>query len=398
MSTKPNRSKSESKKPAPALRPSLVRYYDPSYLHEITIRTNRGVFGFDPNCQELASKIVGMLYLAATIYGIKVLAVHFMSNHYHGLFEIPSSSKFCKFLMYFHGGLARLSHEHLGSSGKFWSENKWVPVAQDEVSVSRRIRYILGQAVKAGLVEHPVQFPGVSSAKAMIDGIPLHGTVVDRTRRYRDSQLKGGAGSEEVYSTGVAVTISPPQCWAALSPGELQGRYRAIADEAAVTPLHVLRKIALLAGPAPFGGPQVPEANRARAEGPVGVAPEAAEEAGEGEVPLTQCYASKTESGSGNSVETNWIPPRRSESGEPFEQGPPKAKKAGNRKNRLPYLLSANLMEVLEYEARYLAICQAYAEAKQRWHKGAKSGQRGLAGPKFCLPLHTLVGSMPLVD
>ncbi len=395
MSTQPSQPKS-SKKPVASRRATLVRYYNPAYLHEITIRTNRGAFGFDPNCPEMNSKIVGLLYMAAIIYDIKVIAIHFMSNHYHGLFDIRSSSKFSKFLMHFHSGLARLSHEHLGREGKFWSENKWVAVAQDEVSVARRIRYILGQAVKANLVEHPIQFPGVSCAKAMIDGKSLRGIVIDRTQRYRDAQLKAGVAPEEVYSREVVLDISPPPCWADLSPGELQLRYRAIADDAASTPLHVLRKTPLLAGSVLTAEPQVPGAQPASADGQAASAHATC--AGP-RADLTSCYSPEFEDvSSGNSEERVWIPPHQSDSRQPFEQGPPKGKQRGDSRKRIPYLLSANLREVQEYEAAYLAICETYAVAKQRWRRRARSDAGGLSGPKFCLPQHTLVGSMPFVD
>ncbi len=367
-------SKANSKKLLEPRCASLVRYYDPKYLQEITIRTNNGKFAFDPNDQELSGRIVGLLFLAATIYEVKIVAVHFMTNHYHGLFEIASSGKFCKFLMHFHGGLARLAHERLGSNGKFWCENKWVAVAQDEVSVGRRIRYILGQGVKAGLVDHPIQFPGVSCAAPMIDGKPLIGKLIDLTRRYRDAQLKAGAGPLDAYTRTVELPISPPRCWADLSPGELQLRYRAIADEVATVPLHVLRKTPLLSGPARFAMEQQQES-------------------------LTQCYTPDTNGYFGTSgVEVVCIPDRKSEYDMPYEQGPPKAKKRNGKKKRMPYLLSANLKEVIAYEEQYLAVCAAYAEAKQRWRTRARSSLEGLTGPRFRLPPHTLVGTMPVPD
>ena len=379
LTAKSNDSKKPPKKPAKPIRARLVRYYNPKYLHEVTIRTNNGKFAFDPNNEELSRQIIGLLFLAATIYNIKIIAIHFMSNHYHGLFDIPSSGRFCKFLMYFHGNLARLGYEHLGTKGKFWSDNKWVAVAQDEVSVARRIRYILGQAVKARLVEHPIQFPGVSCARPMIDGKPLIGSVIDLTQRYRDAQLKAGAGPLEVYTRPVEVAISPPPCWSDLSPGELQLRYRAIADEAAVTPLHVIRKTPLLGGPPAQRPAEVPAADEPSVQPPA----------------LTRCYTPETEAVCGETVR---IPPRESESGKPYEQGPPTPKKRGEKPKRMPYLLSANLQEVLEYERQYLQICEVYADAKCRWLARARSNATGLSGPKFRLPQHTLVGTMPLVD
>lgn len=371
MTALSNYSKDHRNQSQQPVRASRIRYYDPKYLHEVTIRTNNGAFSFDPNNQDLNSKIVGLLFLASALYGIKIVALHFMTNHYHGLFEIPSSGNFCKFLMHFHGGLARLAHDALGTKGKFWSENKWVAVAQDEVSVARRIRYILGQAVKPGLVEHPIQFPGVSSAAAMVDGKPLLGKVIDLTKRYRDAQLKAGAGPLTSYVRIVEVAISPPRCWAHLSRGELQLRYRAIADEAAHTLLHVLRKTKLLAQP---------KDSAVTAD-------------------LAQCYAPNSDGLFCDSPgDTVVIPQRESESGRPFEQGPPGAKKRPGKRSRMPYLLSANQDEVAEYERQYLAVCDAYAAAKQHWRARARTGAGGLTGPRFRLPQHTLVGTMPLLD
>ena len=213
-----------------------IRHFTPTLLHEVSQRVNGGVCCFDPNNAELRDAFLGALAKSQRRYGVKVLAFHFTNNHYNGLFQIPSAGKFSRFLAHFHAGLAAAYHRVCRTDGKLWGYMTWNPVATDERSVCKRLKYIMGQAVAEGLVSHPGRFPGASSVDWMLNGAPLVGTVFDGTRRCRDRRRKAGPDVMDGYVERLNVQMTPPDCWASLPDDALRVRYRRLADELAGLP------------------------------------------------------------------------------------------------------------------------------------------------------------------
>lgn len=367
-----------------------IRVYDPQFLHEITLRISGGDYLLDMNCRELRNLVQGALAKYAAKYCIKVIAFHFLSNHYHGLFAIPSASMFMRFLTSFHSAMALLINARRNRSGHVWSENKWFPVTQDPATVSQRISYIMNQAVAAKLADHAIQFPGPASNEWMIDGTPVLGLVFDATRKYRDSQLKEGAKPDEAYLKAVEVPMAPPPCWAELSEEHLRKLYRGLADEGAKVPLAVLR-----AAPAEMLASDVPPA-----ESRVPVADPMADPQ-----PPRQCqqptitpesYIADLERR--RLTEQVCIINRLDALGRPYSPGKVRPKDRQPRPKKRIWILSADAAVREEYGRLYMELVDAYHAAKSSWRTAAQNGPDGLKAGGFQLPAHTLAGSMPLVD
>ncbi|MBI5610195.1 MAG: transposase [Deltaproteobacteria bacterium] len=208
------------------------RRYCDDHLFEVTQRTNRGECLFDCNDQGLRAEIDGLLAHAQERYGVAIYAYHFMSNHYHGLFGAPSAQQFADFLAYFHGGLARLVNRCRGQRGHVWGGRaRVVAVATDEASLVSRLRYILGQASRAGMVTHPLAFPGSSSSRALAYGESIVGRTVNWTAQCRDRRLVGGPKSADAYETLREVKLSPLPCWSHVNEAARRRLYRAITDD-----------------------------------------------------------------------------------------------------------------------------------------------------------------------
>ncbi len=371
--------------------PRRYRVFDPGLYHEVTQRIRDGKFLLDPNCPDLKAAIYGQLAVSMRRYGVTLVALHFMTDHFHALYGITCPYKFAKFLAHFHAGITRAYNKLRGADTpqrdyrpvRLWDEMGWFPVATDEKSVSWRIRYIMGQAVAAKLVDHPIQFPGASTIDAMIDGTPMTGKSYDATARYRDSRLKAGASPDDAYLKASEVTISPPGCWAHLSPLELRQKYIDIADSVARVPLAELRRGKQAVPVQPTGAhpePDVAEAGEFRDPGPWQVPPASgdfAEEAGE------KCY----------------IPPRVDEAGQPFEAGAPQPKKSyytsdGKRKRR-PLILAWSESVCQAYEEAYSEWVSAYLQAKSDCQARMAITNGGLGAPGLVIPPFMLLGSMP---
>ena len=383
-----------------------LRYLNPAFYHEISQRANEGAFKFDPNDAELRDAFYGVLAYAAWYYGVQVLAFHFMTNHYHGLYGFECPRKFSMFLSFLHAGFARSYHRIHGTSNKLWSYMTWNPVAKDAASVRRRLKYIMGQATAtaASMVKHPDEFQGASSLDWMLHGKVLTGVRFDSTQKSRDrNRLAGGAKPDEAYKTRYELTITPPSAWAELSPQELRTKYWEIADELAdearIARENAERKRAETeAAERKREEEEAAEREQASADSPEPIAePEQKSADQQGNVqeqpavdadpPASQMPRDKVKT-----------PMPTDESGDPLVMGKVKPKLADGTfgRARRPKLLAADRAVVQAFEDEYAACCQTYREAKEEWRSKAKYNEHGVLSAQITLPPYMMIGTMPL--
>jgi hypothetical protein len=68
---------------------------------------------------------------------------------------------------------------------KFWARrHQAILVSHEEEAQVGRLAYLLGNAIKEGLLERPHHWPGVHCARALCHGTELEGTWFDRTAQY----------------------------------------------------------------------------------------------------------------------------------------------------------------------------------------------------------------------
>jgi len=114
---------------------------------------------------------------------VEIVALSFLSNHWHGLLVVEDQQELSRFMQHFQGNLAREVGRLVGWKGPLWSRRYDGIVVSDESEVQwARLRYVLENGVKEGLVESPLEWPGVHAARALVDGKPLEGHWFDRTR------------------------------------------------------------------------------------------------------------------------------------------------------------------------------------------------------------------------
>lgn len=119
---------------------------------------------------ETNNAYVYCLAYAAERYGVEVMFTVAMSNHHHtGIYD--RYGKYPEFLECFHKLFAKCQNALRGRWENFWSSEQTSVVrllsGQDVVN---KLVYAVCNPVQAALVEHALQWPGVSSLRATLEG------------------------------------------------------------------------------------------------------------------------------------------------------------------------------------------------------------------------------------
>ena len=173
---------------------------------EISNRTIQGRFLLRPS-PELNEVIIGVLGRAQRRFGLRIFAFQFLSDHYHLLVWAIDAQQLAGFMEYFGGNLAREAGRASAWRGKFWSRRYHSAVVDSSrESLADRLRYIVSNGCKEGLVASPLDWPGVSSTPALLDGsMKLCGTWFDRTREYRLKKCR----PRSIFAEPEEVRLSP---------------------------------------------------------------------------------------------------------------------------------------------------------------------------------------------
>jgi len=113
------------------------------------------------------------LAVAAERHDIDVLFTIAMSNHHHtGIFD--RRGNYPAFLEYFHKLFAKCQNALRGRWENFWSsEQTSVVRLETGEDVLNKLIYSVCNPVEAALVEHALEWPGVSSLRSMLEGRAL---------------------------------------------------------------------------------------------------------------------------------------------------------------------------------------------------------------------------------
>jgi len=156
----------------------------PGSLVEITVRTVGGRFLLKPS-PTVNSLILGVLGRAQELFPVRIHALAVLSNHMQALVSADDARQLAGFMQHALTNISKEVGKFHRWSGPLWSRRYRAIVAADEASVLDRLRYVLCQGLKEGLVARVAQWPGVQSVDALTKGKPLRGTWFDRTAEYR---------------------------------------------------------------------------------------------------------------------------------------------------------------------------------------------------------------------
>jgi hypothetical protein len=112
---------------------------------------------------------------------------------------------------------------------KFWGRRyEAIVVSDEEPAQIERLKYVLSNGCKEGLVARPQDWTGASTTTALLTGtMTLIGHWFDRTKEYRARQ----AGNPALYPSTETVTLSPLPCWTHLDDSEIKQRVTRLVQE-----------------------------------------------------------------------------------------------------------------------------------------------------------------------
>ena len=206
-----------------------LRWFIPGLVYEFTTSTIQNRFLLRPggNTREL---ILGVLARALALYpAVSLHAFAFLSNHYHLMASSTDGAQLASWIGYVNSNIARELGRVHGWRGPFWGRRtRPIPIVDEDALVAR-LRYILSQGVKEGLVERPEQWPGATSTPWLLGG-RMQGLWIDRDLETR--ALRAGRASDtQHYTATYELELSPLPCWARLSRAEIAARVKSLIEE-----------------------------------------------------------------------------------------------------------------------------------------------------------------------
>jgi REP element-mobilizing transposase RayT len=208
----------------------LPRYIPEDSLVEVTTRTLHGRFLLRPS-RDLNDIISGIIAKAAERYEVGVVHFVVLSNHVH-LALIPKDAQaLAGFMCYVNGNIAKEAGRLHEWRQRLWSRRyRAIVVSHEPEAQVSRLRYLLEQGCKEGLVRSPREWPGASGTEALLTGKPIRGLWFDRTAEY-EARRRGSPFGKYTHAHEVSFELAPLPCWRALTPSERQRRAAAMVRE-----------------------------------------------------------------------------------------------------------------------------------------------------------------------
>ena len=210
--------------------PRKLRFVPEECLVEVTCRTIHGRYLLRPS-KRLNAIVLGILGRAQQATGMKICAFVYLSNHCHLLLRPTDADQLASFMRYLNSNVAREVARLHGWREKVWGRRYYdIAVSHESEAQIGRLRYLLEQGVKEGLVATPLHWPGAHSTACLSRGTPLRGIWIDRTAQYR-ARLRGEPTHDERFTSSESVELAPLPCWEELEESQRQTLVRRMVRE-----------------------------------------------------------------------------------------------------------------------------------------------------------------------
>ena len=178
--------------------------------------------------RELNDIATGVVARAARRYGIGVVHFVVLSSHMHLLLVVPDAERLAAFMRFVNGNLAKEAGRLYGWHERFWSRRYRPIVVSDEAEAQvRRLRYLLEQGCKEGLVRSPRQSPGATGIEALLSGRPLDGWWFDRTKELY-ARRRGESFGRYEHADREELQLTTLPCWSELPATDVRERCAAM--------------------------------------------------------------------------------------------------------------------------------------------------------------------------
>jgi hypothetical protein len=209
--------------------PHPLRWFVPRTVYEFTTRTLQERFLLRPSAH-VREIVLGVIARGLLLYpAVQMHAFAFLSNHWHAMLSSADGAQLAHFMGYANSNVAKELGRIHGWAARLWARRaRPIPIL-DEESMVARLRYILAQGVKEGLVERPEEWPGATSTPWLL-GEELVGVWIDRDLETR-ARRRSRNLDPSCYTTRYEVRMAPIPCWAHLTRDQIASRTRALIDE-----------------------------------------------------------------------------------------------------------------------------------------------------------------------
>jgi REP element-mobilizing transposase RayT len=193
-----------------------LRFVPPGALVEVTTRTIHARFLLRPS-PEVNDLILGVVGRAQSLFPVRIHAFVVLSNHWHALMSVDDAAQLAAFVAFVNGNVAKEIGRLHEWRHRFWARRyRAIVVADDDAAVAR-LHYILKNGCQEGLVDRPVDWPGLSCVRALTAGDQLTGTWYDRTAEF-NARRRGENVIPGMFATRYHVHLAPLPPWRHLSP------------------------------------------------------------------------------------------------------------------------------------------------------------------------------------
>jgi REP element-mobilizing transposase RayT len=194
-----------------------LRRYRPGTTWHVSTRTleERFLLSLQP---AVVSAIGACLAKAASTYFVRVNSFVQMQNHLH-LVVTLTLPNLHHFMRSFLSAAAKIINAHLRRKGKVFGERYSPTQILDADAMVDKLAYVNANPCSANLVDRASDWPGLTSARALVTGEPLVFQKVDRTAFDRARRRDPKARPEDFLEVH-ELRVSPLPCWANLPPEE----------------------------------------------------------------------------------------------------------------------------------------------------------------------------------
>ena len=147
---------------------SPLRMFIPGLGYFVTVRCVQARYLLRPST-ETNEVLGGVLARAARLFEVEVFAFAFQSNHLHLLVRAPRGN-LPRFMQFVLGNTARKVGFLVRWDCTFWERRYSAEPVLDEEALVGRLRYILSQGVKDGLVRRVRDWPGLNCLRMLVRG------------------------------------------------------------------------------------------------------------------------------------------------------------------------------------------------------------------------------------
>lgn len=205
-------------------------------LMELCNRVCQGFALLRPD-EDFNALVIGALAKAQELFPVAVHGGQILSTHLHLLCSPADVEQQAGFMAFFTRHLSMIAagrHDWQGSM--FPQRYSALEISPEESAQVERLKYVLSNGCKEGLVASPLEWPGVGFAAALVGGGRLKGVWVNRAALYA-ARRRGEDVSERDFAEPVELVLSPLPCWAHLGRrryrGAVAGLIREIEKETA---------------------------------------------------------------------------------------------------------------------------------------------------------------------